>query len=60
MATCALQQNFSQTQSMDSNDTSLEVAKTIAVGESIGFQVGNQAEQLKKMIKTRGVTIVDQ
>ncbi|XP_052623626.1 uncharacterized protein LOC128128921 [Lactuca sativa] len=49
-----------QTQSGDSNSTTLEIVKTIEVGEKLGFQVRNSAEQLRKMIKARGVTIVDQ
>lgn len=53
-------QSSSQALSAESNATSWEVAKTIAVGESVGFQVSNQADRLKQMIKSRGVTIIDQ
>lgn len=55
------QPTVSQTKPTESNATSLEVAKTIAVGESVGFQISNRADQLKQMIKTHGVTInIDQ
>nr|KAJ0222676.1 hypothetical protein LSAT_V11C200055730 [Lactuca sativa] len=53
-------QSSSQVLSAESNATSWEVAKTIAVGESVGFLVSNQADRLKQMIKSRGVTIIDQ
>lgn len=49
-----------QTQLGDSNSTTLEIVKTIEVGEKLGFHVRNSAEKLTKMINARGVTIVDQ
>ncbi|CAI9276846.1 unnamed protein product [Lactuca saligna] len=54
------QPESSQNQSADSNATSMEVLKTINVGESVGFHVSNHSDQLRQLIKTRGVTIIDQ
>lgn len=44
----------------DSDSTSMELLKTIEVGERVGFRVKDWADQLKPMIKKRGVVIVDQ
>ncbi|CAI9300080.1 unnamed protein product [Lactuca saligna] len=43
-----------------SQSTSMEVAKTIDIGEKVGFQIRGREEQLRQMIKNRGVIIVDQ
>lgn len=43
-----------------SQSTSMEVSKTIDIGEKVGFQIRGREEQLRQMIKNRGVIIVDQ
>ncbi|CAI9296118.1 unnamed protein product [Lactuca saligna] len=43
-----------------SDSTSMEVLKTIEVGERVGFRVKDCADHLKPLIKKRGVVILDQ
>ncbi|CAI9263272.1 unnamed protein product [Lactuca saligna] len=45
---------------IEKSNTEVEVSQTIEIGERIGFQVQGFEDQIKEIIKTRRITIIDQ
>ncbi|CAH1416684.1 unnamed protein product [Lactuca virosa] len=54
------QNNQHNGNSKSSSNTDEEVSQTVEIGEKIGFRVQGYEDQIRKIIKKRRVTIIDQ